>query len=223
MSHTIYIKGMHCASCEIILEKELKQVKGIRNCKLSHRKGTLSIKCKGAPPLNEIKKVVRDIGYHVVSKNDKNNKEVQNTFRDYIQLIFIFMGVAAIAFFLQQFEITRFFPEFGSNVNVFVALLLGIVASLSTCLVLVGGIVLSFGNMYQVRDDKKHTLFSRSLPHIYFHVGRIFGFALLGGILGLIGSKINYSLSFTGYLTIVVAIIMLYIGLQIIPANSKAV
>ena len=38
----------------------------------------------------------------------------------------------------------------------------------------------------------------------------------LGGLLGSIGSKINYSLSFTGYLTVVIALIMFYIGLQIL-------
>lgn len=224
MNPTIHIKGMHCASCEILLEKEIMKIKGINKCKLSHRKGTLNIECEGPMPINEIKSAVDNCGYHVVSDGEKNTNEKRNTKEDYIQLIFIFIGIAAIAYFFQKFEISRFFPDFGSNVGVIVAILLGIVASLSTCLVLVGGIVLSFGNMYTVKEDAKHPLLSRALPHIYFHIGRIGGFALLGGILGIVGSKINYSLSFTGYLTIAVAIIMLYIGLQIVgllPSITK--
>ncbi|MFH1375413.1 MAG: sulfite exporter TauE/SafE family protein, partial [Patescibacteria group bacterium] len=49
-----------------------------------------------------------------------------------------------------------------------------------------------------------------------FHIGRVGGFILLGGTLGLLGSKLNYSVSFTGYLTIVIAVVMFYIGLQIL-------
>lgn len=224
MNPAIHIKGMHCASCEIILEKELMKIKGISKCKLSHRKGTLDIECEGEMPIKEIEEAVYKCGYHVVPEEQKKIKEKKNKLEDYIQLVFIFIGIAAIAYFFQKFEITRFFPEFGNQASILIALLLGLVASFSTCLVIVGGIVLSFGNMYQVHEDAKHPLISKSLPHIYFHIGRIAGFAILGGILGLIGSKINYSLTFTGYLTIVVAIIMLYIGLQIIgllPSITK--
>ncbi|MFC1810332.1 sulfite exporter TauE/SafE family protein [Patescibacteria group bacterium] len=224
MNPTIHIKGMHCTSCEIILEKELIKVDSISKCEISHRKGTLNVECEGKVPYKEIKKVVQRCGYHIVKQDEEKFEKKKKSFDDYAQILIIFFGVAAIAYILQKLEITRFFPEFGANSGVLIALLLGIVASLSTCLILVGGIVLSFGNMYQVKEDAKHPWISRSLPHIYFHIGRIVGFAILGGILGLIGSKINYSLSFTGYLTIIVAIIMLYIGLQIIgvlPSITK--
>jgi sulfite exporter TauE/SafE/copper chaperone CopZ len=224
MSNTLHIKGMHCASCEILLEKELMKINKVQKCKLSHKKGTLHINCEGEMPFEEIEKVVEKNGYHIAKKDEKKYEKKKMTLDDYAQIFVIFFGVAAIAWLLQKFEITRFFPEFGSNAGIFVALLLGVVASLSTCLILIGGIVLSFGNMYQVKEDAKHPWLSRSLPHIYFHIGRIVGFALLGGLLGLIGSKINYSLSFTGWLTIIVAIIMLYIGLQIVgfvPSITK--
>lgn len=226
MAQTIHVKGMHCASCEIILEKELSKINGISKCKASHKKGVIEIECEGKIPFKEIKRVVQKSGYDVISEDQKNSQPAEKRLskEDYPQLIFVFISIAAIAYFLQKFEISRFFPEFGNQSGVLVSILLGIVASFSTCLVLVGGIVLSFGSMYPVHEDAKHPIISRSMPHIYFHIGRIGGFAILGGILGLIGSKINYSLSFTGYLTIFVAIIMLYLGLQIIgifPSITK--
>lgn len=224
MSNTLHIKGMHCASCEILLEKELMKIDKVKQCKLSHKKGTLHINCEGEMPYEEIEKTVEECGYHIAKKDEEKYEKKKMTVDDYAQIFVIFIGVAAIAWLLQRFEITKFFPEFGNNAGVLVASLLGVVASLSTCLILIGGIVLSFGNMYQIKEDVKHPWLSRSLPHIYFHIGRIVGFALLGGVLGLIGSKINYSLSFTGWLTIIVAIIMLYIGLQIVgfvPSITK--
>lgn len=224
MNEKIYIQGLHCASCEILLEKELMKIKEIQNCKISHRKGTLEVECKDRMPMHKIKQTVDRCGYRVVTEGQKKTKIKKNTIEDYMQLIFIFLGIATIAYIIQKFEITRFFPDFQGQSGIFISLLLGLVASLSTCLILVGGIVLSFGNIYKVQDDTKHPMLSKSLPHIYFHIGRIGGFAFLGGLLGLLGSKINYSLSFTGYLTIFVAIVMLYVGLQIlgiVPSITK--
>jgi len=223
MKHLIHIKGMHCASCEVILEKELTKINGISKCEASHKKGTIEIECQGEIPYKKIKEAVQKSGYDISEKGaNKNDKNLSK--EDYWQLIFVFLFIAIIAFLLQKFEISRFFPEISDNTGILVSLLLGVVASLSTCLVLVGGIVLSFGSIYPVHEDSKHPILSKAKPHIYFHIGRIGGFIILGGILGLIGSKINYSLTFTGYLTIFVALIMLYMGFQIIgifPSITK--
>ena len=168
--------------------------------------------------MQKIKEVVTSCGYQLVTATKKQTavKTKKKSFQDYSQIALIVLGVAAGAFLLDKIEITRFFPDFGSRVNVFIALLLGVVASLSTCLVLVGGIVMGFGNMYPVHEKASHPLLSRAWPHLYFHLGRAGGFILLGGALGAVGSKLNYSVSFTGYLTILIAAVMLYIGLQIL-------
>ena len=128
----------------------------------------------------------------------------------------ITIGLAALFFILSKIEIIRFLPNFGGQINILIALFMGVVASLSTCLALTGGIVMGFGSLVRVHEGRKHHLFSRAIPHIYFHIGRVGGFMLLGGLLGLVGSKINYSLTFTGYLTILIAVVMFYIGLQIL-------
>ena len=219
MSKTkLHVDGMHCASCEMLLEKELRKIKGVYRCHASHKKGEVDIEYKGDLLQREIQKAVNRCGYQAVGKRKKNKKQIshKNTFNDYLEIAMITVGVIAGVFLLNKIEIARFFPDFGSQVNIAIALILGVVASVSTCLALVGGIVLSFGSMYPVSKNNRHPFLSRTLPHLYFHVGRIGGFALLGGILGLIGSKINYSVSFTGYLTIVIAVVMIYIGLQIL-------
>ncbi len=224
MSKTIHIKGMHCVSCEILLEKELMKLEEIDKCHISHRKGTLNVVCKGEMPYAKIEDVVEKCGYHISKKDEQTYKKEKKSLEYYLLMFLIFVVVGNFVYMLRSFEITKFFPEVGDNVGVLIALLLGVVASLSTCLVLVGGLVLSFGNMYKVGEDKKHPWLSRSLPHVYFHIGRIVGFGLLGGLLGMLGSKINYSISFTGYITIVVALVMLYIGLQILgflPSITK--
>ena len=38
MKKIIHITGMHCISCEILLEKELKKIAGVELIMLSHKK-----------------------------------------------------------------------------------------------------------------------------------------------------------------------------------------
>ncbi len=207
---------MHCVSCEILLEKELKKLKGLKKCKISHKKGEADIECDSSVAMSELEKAVETCGYETIKKGEVESEiHHKNSFEDIIEIILIAIGLIALLFILSKIEIMRFLPSFGSRINVFIALLMGVVASLSTCLALTGGIVMSFGATVKI-EEGKNQIWARTLPHAYFHAGRIGGFALLGGILGLIGSKINYSLTFTGYLTILIAIVMFYIGLQIL-------
>ena len=220
MKKKLHIQGMHCVSCEILLEKEFKKIPGLRTCKVSHKHGNAEIDCEDSVPMEKFEKIVHDSGYKLLEEppdSDRVKKAKEEREKpDYLQIVLIAIGLGAIFFVLQRADVMRFFPNFGSQVNVFIALLMGVVASLSTCLALTGGIVMSFGAMVHVHEGKEPSLLARALPHIYFHIGRVGGFVLLGGLLGLLGSKIDYSLNFTGYLTILIAIVMFYVGLQIL-------
>lgn len=211
-SRKIKIYGMHCSSCEVVLEKEIKEISGIKWCRASHKKNEIEIGYQGEFPEKEINEKIRNCGYHT----EKNEGKHKNKPNDYLQIAMLALLVLAVINLINKLEIVKLFPDFGDKVNIAIAFLIGIVASISTCLILVGGIVMSFGSMYKTQDGKEHSLWHKALPHIHFHIGRIAGFMVLGGLLGLLGKKINYSLNFTGVLTIVVASVMLYLGLHIL-------
>lgn len=220
MKYKINIAGMHCVSCEILLEKEFKKISTLKRCSVNHKKGNAEITCDSPIPLSQIKKIIGECGYNVI---DKENSTSPNTpppstkqKPNYLQIALTAAALAIIFLILGKIDIMRFLPNFGDKINIFIALFMGVVASLSTCLALTGGIVMSLGSMVHIHEGRKNHFLARAKPHLHFHIGRIGGFMILGGILGLIGSKINYSLTFTGYLTIVIAIIMFYIGLQIL-------
>jgi len=88
---------------------------------------------------------------------------------------------------------------------------------------LVGGLVMGVSTKY-IESNPNLNFRDKFKPHIFFNLGRIFGFFILGGILGSVGSIFKISLSITGYLTIVVGIIMLLMGIQLLnifPVISK--
>ncbi len=218
MKKTYHIKGMTCKSCEVMLERDLKKINGINKVAASHAKGVVDVYSKDEIDDDGIITSIEKSGeYAVVDEHEKKKaSKPKRAGMDYLYLASLFLLVGVIAWVLKEIEVSRFFPEFGGQINVFIAIMLGFVASISTCLALVGGIVMSFGETYPVHEDRKHPILSRLIPHLYFHVGRVGGFAVLGALLGLLGSKISYSVQFTGILTLIVAVVMLYIGLQVL-------
>jgi len=218
MKKTVYIKGMHCKSCEVMLERDIKTIAGVNKVAVSHIKGLAEIYSQDDVDLGQVTSAIEKNGeYKVVGENEKGREEAgKRGFYDYAFIVALFAMVGAVVFVLKDIGIARYFPDFGGQVNIFIALALGVVASLSTCLALVGGIVMSFGEAYPIKLDQKHPTFSRLVPHLYFHLGRVIGFAFLGGLLGLIGKRLSYSVQFSGILTIIVAVVMLYIGLQVL-------
>lgn len=212
MKKTFYIKGMHCVSCEILLKKEVEKISKFKKIEVSHKKGILEIEGENIPD-QEIKKAINQCGYSIVQDKKDITNSVKISKKDFLQIVIIFLIGLFIIQLFSRFEITRFFPNINENISFAIALLLGLIASVSTCLALTGGIVMSFSSQY---NPNTQSFFEKSLPQIYFHIWRIGGFFILGGLLGLLGKSINYSISFTGYISIFVAFIMLYIGLQIL-------
>ena len=93
--------------------------------------------------------------------------------------------------------------------------IIGLIASISSCLAVVGGLVLSLSakmSQDNVSDTKTFLL---------FHAGRLVSFAILGGVLGLVGNAIGINFTFTAILGIVASIVMLMLGLNLVGIFAK--
>jgi len=225
MKQAIRIAGMHCVSCEMLLSKEFQKLPGVTSCHVSHRKGSAVIECDGDLPRDQIKKIIHQYGYKMLENGDiAETPAKKNLGEDYLEMLLIAICLLALIFFINELGLTQYLPDFSKKAGIGIAFLIGIVASLSTCLALIGGIVMSFGAMVKTDTDGQSPFTARAKPHFFFHIGRIFSFVFLGGVLGLIGNKINFSISFTGILTVLVSVVMAYIGLQIlniVPSITK--
>lgn len=89
------------------------------------------------------------------------------------------------------------------------AFVIGVIASLSTCMAVVGGLVLSLSATY-AKEGNTVT------PHLMFHGGRITSFFLLGGVIGAIGSAFTLSTAATFVLSVLIGIVMLILGLNLL-------
>ena len=205
---------MHCASCEILIGESLKELPGVSMVKVDQKRGEAEIHYSdGQPSEKDIRRKVQDAGYDVGKK--EKLPWVSTDLRDYADLF----RAAAILFvvYLVAKWLNLFSLDVGSSQNsgVFVALFVGLVAGVSTCMALVGGLVLGLSARHAELHPEATSL-QKFRPHIYFNIGRILGYAILGGVIGLLGAVFRPSTNLLGFLTMVIGGVMVFFGLKLI-------
>jgi sulfite exporter TauE/SafE len=86
--------------------------------------------------------------------------------------------------------------------------ILGVVASLTSCTTIVGGIITALSRKWASNQQKSLI--------IKFHFGRLISFLVFGTILGLLGGFFQISINIMSFFTIIISLLMIIIGLQIL-------
>lgn len=212
----IPIKGMHCRSCEILIEEKLKEIPSIKNVQVNYKKANAIIYSKQPLDLletNTINKAIQEAGYDIGVDDSKswislNPSEYWDLAKSLVLLLILYF----IANKLGLFNINAGSTNNPSNLSV--VLLIGLTAGVSTCMALVGGLILGIS----ARHSEKHpeaTPAQKFRPHLFFVLGRIIAYFLLGGIIGLIGKAFQLSGPVLGFMTIAVGAVMLIMGAQL--------
>ena len=85
---------------------------------------------------------------------------------------------------------------------------------------LVGGLVLGVSAKWN-EEHLKASKWHRFEPHLYFNIGRVLGFGLLGGLLGLFGAFVSLSSFTIGVITVVTGIVMLLLGINLTEISPR--
>lgn len=224
-----HIQGMHCASCEKLLDDEFRQISGVKNVRIDRLKNTGEIDYEeNEPRLSEIKEVARKFGYDVFeSQSSLGHLEPKRAlsasrWTEWIKAILIVIVIIFLFKLFQRAGLINMIDIQSSNVTFGAAFLIGLVASVSSCLAVVGAVVIAFGEKYKTSG---RGFFANAVkPNLLFHIGRLGIFFVLGGLLGLLGGEINISGNFISIFTIIIAIVMGWLGLNIlgiIPSISS--
>ena len=205
------ISGMECHSCEVLLEQKLKEIKGVIKAKVNHKSGTATLYCEEIPHIEKINQALKDTKYKLSSKdnNDTSNIKIK---REHLEIGAIFLIIIALYIILKQIDILPNF-NISDNVSYGLAFLIGLVAAFSTCMAVSGGLLLAVSTKYNELNPNL-TPKQKLKPHIYFNLGRIISYTLLGGLLGLLGSVISLSPKITSIITILASLIMIFLGFE---------
>lgn len=210
---TLDITGLHCRSCELLIEDGLKQIPEIKKVSVSHKKGQAEI-CysKQAPSINEMENIIADLGYKLGSE-----KKTKKSWRG-----LIILGITALAFLvLNYFGLLNISLDWlSSDLSWPLAILVGLVAGVSTCMALVGGLVLAVSASYAKRHPEANK-WQKFQPHLIFNGGRLIGFFILGGLLGLLGSSFKLSATLNGIIALIIGLVILALGLRLLGFLEK--
>lgn len=217
----VKINGMTCSSCEVLIERRFKTISGIEKVKVSHAKGEAELMCDREPTMQELQEAVQADGYTLVQVNEQISTNVQQPLsmpeskkNEYIAIGKIFFITVAFYIVLRRFDIL---PSFGisEGMSYGIVFLIGLVAAASTCMAVSGGLLLAVTAKYHEMYPNL-TRVQRFKPHIYFNIGRILSYTVLGGLVGALGSFIVISPRSTGILTVIASVAMIIIGLQML-------
>src|SRR3989344_1722743 len=206
--------GMHCPSCEILIEKKLNAIDNIRWAKSNHKTGQVCITFHDDKPnLDKINQELTMFGYKLSYDEIVDNSDP--TTRDYM----IALGTVAVFIFLfllleKAGIASRVIVDAKSSIPAF--FLFGVVAGTSSCAALVGGMLLSAGKTWNKQYSASTDMLSRAYPYVAFNVTRAVSYAIFGGILGIVGASLGLSLYKTAFLLIIISSAMILLGLQMI-------
>ena len=207
---TIYVKGMHCPSCEILITDKFKEMPNVTTVRSNFQKQEAEVYFTGHLDQESVNKKIRPFGYEIGDKEakDEDNEPLS---KKIFEPFLIALGLILIYLIAKEINII---PDINisGNLNLLTVLFLGLVASISTCMATSGALFLS-------TIDKKTNNLKQA---IFFSLGRIISYGFFGFIAGLVGSVIITNLKFGTGLTLLAAIFMILLALDMLKILSFA-
>lgn len=203
-----YANKIHCQSCVVLIEDELSQLEGVKEVKVSLSDKSVSLRGDfGTMSKKEIIDDLNDVlsAYDYVLDFKRNKEEFKSSeIMLAIPIALLFVGLFLV---LQKVGLVNIISA--DEFTLGSAFVIGVVASLSSCMAVVGGLVLSMSAKY-------HKEGFRVGPETSFHIGRLLGFFVLGGVIGVLGSAFTLGAVGVSVISLVVAVIMVLLGIDLL-------
>lgn len=215
---TLNIEGMHCASCELMIERKLRAVPGILNVNADHTTGCATIEADGnrLPKEEDIAAAVQKAGYSL----SEGTSALSGTQRKWLEIGGSFLAIFALYQLLKAFDLVSLAPSTSDALTLGGVLIIGLVAGTSSCLAVTGGLLLALAAKH-TEVHGLETPAQKFRPLLHFNVGRLASYFVLGGLVGVLGQTLSLTPRMTGYANIVVAFVMLYFSLTLLRILPK--
>jgi uncharacterized protein len=216
------VRGMTCRTCEVRIQRHVGRLAGVENVTASATRGRVTV--ESSAPLSNAA-IARAIGLAGYEVGDTPWLE-----RDPSAWVTAAAGVALVAALALVAGATGV-ADLASRAGALdqgglaVSLLLGLAAGVSTCMAMVGGLVLALTASFQARhtgdDAGGPGSFARMRPALVFMAGRIVGYGVFGALLGAVGASVAMPPQLTAVLMIVVAVVMTILGTRLTGLSPR--
>lgn len=219
---TIPVSGMTCASCEKRVGEALRRLPGVETVTVSATRGTATLSGDALPDRDRIDSAVRSAGYEPTAPPWLARDP--SLWRTVLVAALVVALLAWLVVTVGAGSLTTGLssPERG---GLLVVLVLGLAAGVSTCMAMVGGLVLGFSASHAASLAASGrtglSLAMRLRPQLAFNVGRVVGFGLLGALLGALGSTMSLPTRVMAVVVLAVAVVMLLLGVRLTGVSPR--
>lgn len=207
-SYVFHVNGMHCKACVVLVEGELGALPEVSDAKASLKH--LSVKVTGKfgdkkpeHVAQDLSEVIKPHGYTLSIEKEKKSVK-WSEFGPAFVIAGSFVGIFIA---LQKMGIVNLITT--SEVTYGTAFVVGLIASVSTCMAVVGGLVLSVSANFA-----KET--RGVMPQTLFHVGRLVSFFVLGGVIGALGATFELGQFGIMALSVLTALVLILLGINLL-------
>lgn len=209
ITKTYHITGMHCAACESIIKQKLDDLPEVSQAAVSLSQKTATIDFQNQPvSLKKLNAIFQEFHYQF-------SETAPASPTPWLSSLLIAVAIIIIFWLVNRFDFSRFL-DVTENSSLPTFFFLGLIAGVSTCAALVGGLLLSLSKKWSELYPETAEKFKQFQPHILFNIGRLASYFFFGLLLGLLGAKLQLSANLATLIIIFVSIIMILLGLQML-------
>lgn len=214
------IEGMHCRSCELTIERQFRKIKDVEKVDVDAARGLARLVYKGSKPnVGDLAAAIIDNGYKITEivkgKRNDNTASASNQRPSFWQLAGLFVLVFILWLMFSKSGLIKTDIDLGVAPGFWAVFLLGLVAASSSCIAVSGGLLLSSAAKFNERYGNLNGM-ARMKPVFLFVVGRLASYGILGGLIGYLGTALSPSPFITGVITIIAALYMLIMGMEML-------
>ena len=191
----IKVYNMTCTSCETRIEKALMNMPGVMKVLGDYKSESVFLEYDDEMcNIDRVKETISKLGYS--TENSGNFK--------LIGMLVIVLAIFLLSKAGNSFDMNSKLE----NASYLVLFIVGVFTSLH-CVGMCGGIMLS-----QSISTEEKTKFEALKPALFYNLGRVVSYTILGGIVGALGSVFSLSLSFKAGLQVFAGLFMIIMGLN---------
>jgi len=215
MIEKIKAKGMHCGSCETIIEKTVNRIKGIIDVKADYPTETVNVKFNEHEiDIDTIIDVIEEKGYEcsLIKQEVVTSEKDPDCFYIDKKVIGIgtgIIGILIVGYFLFGFVENIALPEISANMGYGLLFLVGLLTGFH-CISMCGGFVVG----YTAKDAQKGQKSYKS--HFMYGAGKTISYTIIGAAFGLLGSIIAFTPMMRGVAGIVAGTFLIIFGINML-------
>jgi sulfite exporter TauE/SafE/copper chaperone CopZ len=218
----IPVAGMTCRSCEVRINRYVGRLPGVEHVSASAVRGRVEIESSAPLSSAALRGAISAAGYEVGrSPWIERDPVVWGTAG--VGLVIV-VGIAVALTLSGIGGLANSAGDLASG-GLAVALLLGLAAGVSTCMAMVGGLVLALSASYTARmaasGQGDPGVAARLRPAGMFMMGRVVGYGIFGAVLGAIGATLALPPMVTAALMVAVAVLMTLLGVRLTGLSPR--